>query len=276
MEWFQSLFNGESGSGVQLVVLTTLMVIGLILVVWLFRKIVGTPARRAARNRVPRLSITDVTAVDDKRFLVLVRRDNVEHLVLIGGPTDVVVETGIMRTQTSQPASTKTPEPRKEVSEQQATSSGGTAQIATTVGVAAAGVAATVAASADETPPSPPEPESQAPEPKPSEPAAILAEEKIVELEETAAVEEKIINLDALNEASPEPIAETEDLEATLSESLEDTLSEDLTSALSEADLSVEATPPTAPEPGSDLKGESDDEMRKLLEELAGETAKTS
>jgi hypothetical protein len=29
--------------------------------------------------------------------LILVRRDNIEHLVLIGGPTDVVVEANIVR-----------------------------------------------------------------------------------------------------------------------------------------------------------------------------------
>jgi hypothetical protein len=37
----------------------------------------------------------DATAVDSHRRLVLVRRDDVEHLILIGGPTDVVVEQNI-------------------------------------------------------------------------------------------------------------------------------------------------------------------------------------
>ena len=35
--------------------------------------------------------------VDNRRFLCLVRRDNVEHLLIIGGPTDVVVEANIVR-----------------------------------------------------------------------------------------------------------------------------------------------------------------------------------
>lgn len=47
------------------------------------------------RNRRTRLAVMDATAVDDKRRLVLVRRDDVEHLILIGGPTDVVVEQDI-------------------------------------------------------------------------------------------------------------------------------------------------------------------------------------
>lgn len=47
------------------------------------------------RNRRTRLAVMDAAAVDDKRRLVLVRRDDVEHLILIGGPTDVVVEQDI-------------------------------------------------------------------------------------------------------------------------------------------------------------------------------------
>lgn len=47
------------------------------------------------RNRRPRLAILDAAAVDARRRLVLVRRDETEHLILIGGPTDVVVESGI-------------------------------------------------------------------------------------------------------------------------------------------------------------------------------------
>ena len=105
MEWIQSLFGVENSSAVQLVLMVLILVVALILVAWIFRRFVGTTAHRAARNRVPRLSVTDITGVDDKRFLVLARRDNVEHLLLIGGPTDVVVETGIVRAsnRSSQP-----------------------------------------------------------------------------------------------------------------------------------------------------------------------------
>lgn len=47
------------------------------------------------RNRKARLAVMDATAVDSHRRLVLVRRDDVEHLILIGGPSDVVVEQNI-------------------------------------------------------------------------------------------------------------------------------------------------------------------------------------
>ena len=51
----------------------------------------------AVRGRQPRLAVIDAASVDGRRRLVLIRRDNVEHLLMIGGPTDVVVEQNIVR-----------------------------------------------------------------------------------------------------------------------------------------------------------------------------------
>ncbi len=42
-----------------------------------------------------RLSCVDRIGIDGGRKLILIRRDNVEHLVMIGGPMDLVVETNI-------------------------------------------------------------------------------------------------------------------------------------------------------------------------------------
>jgi hypothetical protein len=42
-----------------------------------------------------RLAVVDQANVDGRRRLVLVRRDDVEHLIMTGGPVDVVIETGI-------------------------------------------------------------------------------------------------------------------------------------------------------------------------------------
>ena len=65
---------------------------------WLIRRFgaarVGTAAQR---GRQPRLAVIDAAPVDGRRRLVLVRRDNVEHLLMIGGPSDVVVEQNIVR-----------------------------------------------------------------------------------------------------------------------------------------------------------------------------------
>jgi hypothetical protein len=50
-----------------------------------------------ARGRQPRLAVIDAAAVDGRRRLILIRRDNVEHLLMIGGPSDIVVEANILR-----------------------------------------------------------------------------------------------------------------------------------------------------------------------------------
>jgi hypothetical protein len=44
---------------------------------------------------IPRLKVSEQASVDARRRLVLVRRDDVEHLIMTGGPVDIVIETGI-------------------------------------------------------------------------------------------------------------------------------------------------------------------------------------
>src|SRR5213083_2225871 len=46
---------------------------------------------------IRRFGATRVGAAAQRRRLVLVRRDNVEHLLMIGGPSDIVVEQNIVR-----------------------------------------------------------------------------------------------------------------------------------------------------------------------------------
>jgi flagellar protein FliO/FliZ len=67
-------------------------------VLWLVRRFAGNRLGASTqRGRMPRLAVIDAAAVDGRRRLVLVRRDNVEHLLMIGGPTDIVVEPNIVR-----------------------------------------------------------------------------------------------------------------------------------------------------------------------------------
>ena len=81
-----------------LAVAATLFVIAFVaLMLWAFRTFV--PRRPGAhgflRPRDRRLGVVETAPVDHRRKLVLVRRDNVEHLIITGGPVDMVVETGI-------------------------------------------------------------------------------------------------------------------------------------------------------------------------------------
>jgi flagellar protein FliO/FliZ len=94
--------DGVFGTEMPFVVkffLAFLLVLGLIGVgAWALRRFgTGQLGGGSARGRQHRLSVLEWAKVDNRRFLCLVRRDNVEHLLMIGGPTDVVVEANIVR-----------------------------------------------------------------------------------------------------------------------------------------------------------------------------------
>ncbi|MGA8172960.1 MAG: hypothetical protein WB816_19315, partial [Methylocystis sp.] len=68
------------------------------LILYIVRMVFGRRIRAPGpRNRPRRLDIVDAFELDRERQLVIVRRDNTEHLLLIGGPNDLLVEGGINR-----------------------------------------------------------------------------------------------------------------------------------------------------------------------------------
>src|SRR5581483_2320113 len=82
-----------------------LFVLGLIgIFFWAIRYFgAGRFGSTSTRGRQPRLGVIDYAGVDARRRLILVRRDNVEHLLMIGGPTDVVIEANIVRAIAANP-----------------------------------------------------------------------------------------------------------------------------------------------------------------------------
>ena len=91
------LFGAEMPLAVRFF-LAFLIVLGLIgATAWAVRRFGGGRLGSTARGRQPRLAVIDYASVDARRRLILVRRDNIEHLLMIGGPTDIVVEPNIVR-----------------------------------------------------------------------------------------------------------------------------------------------------------------------------------
>jgi hypothetical protein len=87
-------------SATKYVIAFAIIFILLALFALVLRRLTGnrtTLAGERGRTRQPRLGIVDVYDLDRQRQLILLRRDNVEHLLLVGGPNDVVVETNIVR-----------------------------------------------------------------------------------------------------------------------------------------------------------------------------------
>jgi flagellar protein FliO/FliZ len=75
--------------------LALLFVLGLIgVMVFVGRRFNLTPKVTSAKgNR--RLRIVEILPVDAKRRMILVRRDNVEHLVMLSAANDLVIERNI-------------------------------------------------------------------------------------------------------------------------------------------------------------------------------------
>lgn len=71
-------------------------VVGLIaLIGWAVRRFGLIPGASAVIRGGRRIKIIEVTPIDVRRKLVLIRRDQAEHLVLLGNQRDLVIETGI-------------------------------------------------------------------------------------------------------------------------------------------------------------------------------------
>ncbi len=76
--------------------LALLFVLGLIGLLAVIARRFGLGYRVRTRPGQPRrLALVEVMPLDAKRRLVLVRRDEVEHLLLLGQGTDTVIEAGI-------------------------------------------------------------------------------------------------------------------------------------------------------------------------------------
>jgi flagellar protein FliO/FliZ len=110
---FEALFGIEMPFAVRIVVALIIVLALIGGAAYLVRRFGTTAlnAAAAARGRQPRLAVIDIATVDGRRRLMLIRRDNVEHLVMIGGPTDVVIEPNIVRAIPTTPA--RDPQPSR-------------------------------------------------------------------------------------------------------------------------------------------------------------------
>lgn len=103
-DWLVDIAGPDYAAGVLWTFAALVLLILALLAVRLIRSLTFGTFVAGGRNRKTRLAVMDATAVDSHRRLVLIRRDDVEHLILIGGPTDVVVEQGIQLGGSRRPA----------------------------------------------------------------------------------------------------------------------------------------------------------------------------
>lgn len=113
-DWMNTVFGDAVPQPLSYVVLFAAVILAILLFLWIAKKLLGGTFVSGGRGRHLRLAVMDATPVDSRRRLVLVRRDEVEHLILIGGPTDVVVEQNI---RLDGPRDTKSVPPQRTVVE---------------------------------------------------------------------------------------------------------------------------------------------------------------
>lgn len=95
IETIQSALPDGYANAILWIAFALLLLIVVLGLIRLIRGFGGGTFVAGGRNRRTRLAVMDAAPIDSRRRLVLVRRDDVEHLVLIGGPTDVVIERDI-------------------------------------------------------------------------------------------------------------------------------------------------------------------------------------
>ncbi|TPM11721.1 hypothetical protein FJ960_03025 [Mesorhizobium sp. B2-3-11] len=106
MQWLDSVAGPGYAAALLWTFAALILLVIVLMIVRLVRNLTFGTFVAGGRNRKTRLAVMDATAVDSHRRLVLVRRDDIEHLLLIGGPTDVVVERDIRLAAPRRPALT--------------------------------------------------------------------------------------------------------------------------------------------------------------------------
>src|SRR5882757_5218146 len=106
MQWLDSIAGPGYAAALLWTFAALILLVIVLVIIKLIRNLTFGTFVAGGRNRKTRLAVMDATAVDSHRRLVLVRRDDIEHLLLIGGPTDVVVERDIRLAAPRRPALT--------------------------------------------------------------------------------------------------------------------------------------------------------------------------
>ncbi len=85
----------ESDSYIRFVLVLVFVLALIGLLTWLVRRFGLAGRMPTGGKQGRRLDVVEVAPLDSRHRLVLIRRDQTEHLVLLGTNADVVVESGI-------------------------------------------------------------------------------------------------------------------------------------------------------------------------------------
>lgn len=112
MQFMTALLGGGDNPFVKSAFALGLVLVFIVLGLWVL-KFFTKAGSNMARGRNRRLTIVDSAMVDAKRQVIIIRRDNVEHLIMTGGPQDLVIESSVPVAEAPPPRSAAPPRPPK-------------------------------------------------------------------------------------------------------------------------------------------------------------------
>jgi flagellar protein FliO/FliZ len=94
MQFISALLGGTDNSMLNAAFALGIVLVLIVLGVWGL-KLLSNAGESLGRGRNRRLAVVESAVVDGKRKVVIIRRDNVEHVIMTGGPADLVIESGV-------------------------------------------------------------------------------------------------------------------------------------------------------------------------------------
>lgn len=121
MQFLTALFGGSENTILNAAFALGIVLILVLIGLWIMKVVIQTTGNMS-RGRGKRLSIVESVQIDAKHKVIILRRDNVEHVIMTGGTQDVVIESGLAvdppgRRHAPKPAANPVPETRPETAE---------------------------------------------------------------------------------------------------------------------------------------------------------------
>ncbi|WP_051541005.1 flagellar biosynthetic protein FliO [Ahrensia sp. 13_GOM-1096m] len=254
-EWLAEQFGEQTALIIYYFVIFVALIIAVFILRWLWKTMSGGTFVHGAKSE-RRLAVVDATAVDSRRRLVLVRRDNVEHLVMIGGMSDVLIESNI-----GEPKTSPAPQREERAAKVRPQESSKAAPIAAAPLIAAAAPAA-----------------SNSPREKASEPAVetLVASVPDVSHEAAPTIEPQVQRSTPTTPPAP-LVKEPQNLEPTIEIATNEVFSEhdfdldisasDLTAGIEKPSRTVNTFEPTVDFPSDKIERANNDEAREPMED---------
>ena len=110
MQFMTALFGGTESTLLNAAFALGIVLVLIVLGLWGLKVLSNATGR--LNNTRKRLVVVDRAQVDGKRQVVIIRRDDVEHVIMTGGPQDLVIESGVAVPEPPAPLPRRAPAPR--------------------------------------------------------------------------------------------------------------------------------------------------------------------